>query len=282
MTASDLTPVMLGLASALSWGAGDFSGGLATKRTGVYGVVIASQAVGALFLAGLALALGETVPPLGDLLWGGVGGLAGAVGLLALYRALAAGRMGVAAPVSAVIAAAIPVAFGALVEGLPGVLQLTGFGLALLAVWLISRSASREAALHVYDLGLPLVAGVGFGIFFIAIDHAGRASVVWPVVAARLLSTTLLIVTARLMRQPHVPDFRHWKLIALCGVLDAGGNAFYALAARVGRMDVAAVLGSLYPASTVWLAWLILKERLTRVQWVGVVAALAAIVLIAM
>ncbi len=282
MSQVELAPVVLGLASAISWGAGDFSGGLATKRTGVYGVVVASQAIGALFMAGLALALGERVPPLQDLLWGGFGGMAGAIGLVALYRALAAGRMGVAAPVSAVVAAAIPVVFGALAEGLPGASQLTGFGLALLAVWLISYSATREAALRLYDLGLPLVAGVGFGIFFVAIDHAGRASVVWPVVAARLLSTTLLIVTARLTRQPHVPDFQHWKLIALCGVLDAGGNAFYALAAHTGRMDVAAVLGSLYPASTVWLAWLFLKERLTRVQMIGVVAALAAIVLIAM
>jgi drug/metabolite transporter (DMT)-like permease len=279
MTASDFAPIALGLASAASWGAGDFSGGLATKRTGVYGVVIASQAVGGTMLMGLALLFGESVPPLADLLWGGLGGLAGAVGLLALYRALAAGRMGVAAPVSAVVAAAIPVVVGALVEGWPGALQLIGFGLALVAVWLISRS--DEAALRVYDLGLPLVAGVGFGIFFIAIDHAGRSSVLWPVVAARTLSMTLLAATARLMRQPPLPDFAHWKLIALSGVLDAGGNAFYALAAHVGRLDVAAVLGSLYPASTVWLAWLILKERLTRAQWAGVGVALAAIVLIA-
>ena len=280
MIGIDFVPAVLGLASAASWGAGDFCGGLATRRTGVFGVVIASQLLGAVMLIGAALALGETVPPLTDLLWGGLAGLAGAVGLLALYRALAAGRMGLTAPISAVVAAIIPVVFGALADGLPGWAKLTGFGLALAAVWLITRTG--ESRIRLSALGLPLVAGVGFGIFFVTIDHAGRTAAVWPVVAARLFSTTMLAMTARVTGQPAMPDFAHWRLIALSGVLDAGGNAFYALAAQAGRMDAAAVLGSLYPASTVLLAWVLLKERLTRMQMIGVAAALGAIVMIAM
>ena len=273
-----MASVIFGLASALSWGAGDFSGGLATKRAPVYGVVIVSQIIGVLLLVGLALALSERIPPPVQLMWGGVAGLGGGLGLVALYSALASGRMGVAAPVSAVVAAVIPVGFGLLTEGWPTALRLSGFGLALAAVWFISRP--DEAGLRARDLGLPLIAGLGFGLFFVALDHANDEGVLWPVVAARLASASLLTVMARLTRQPYLPGREYLGLIALSGVLDTGGNAFYALAARLGRLDVAAVLGSLYPASTVWLAWLILKERLTRLQWVGVIAALAAIVLI--
>lgn len=276
---ADYAPVMLGLASAAAWGAGDFCGGLATKRAPVYGVVIISQIVGVILLVGSALSLGEKLPPPTDLLWGGVAGLGGGLGLVALYSALASGRMGVAAPVSAVIAAAIPVAFGALAEGLPRVWQVIGFALALAAVWLISRSG--EAAVRARDLGLPLAAGFGFGLFFIALDRASGEGVLWPIVAARLTSAAALMGIATLRRPSSMPTLEHLPLIALSGLFDTGGNAFYALAAQAGRLDVAAVLGSLYPASTVLLAALILKERISRMQSLGIVAALAAIVLIA-
>ena len=279
MTGTDLAPVALGLVSALSWGAGDFSGGWAAKRTPVYGVVIISQAVGGVLLIVLAALLGEPIPPSIDFIWGAVAGVGGGIGLVALYTALAAGRMGVAAPVSAVVAAGIPVVFGIFSDGWPALLQFLGFAVALVAVWFISRS--EDVKMRLPDLWLPLVAGTGFGMFFVAIGRTSGVAVLWPLVGTRVASSTLLIVIACLMRQPMAAKREHLGFIALSGVLDTGGNAFYALAARAGRMDVAAVLGSLYPASTVWLAWLILKERLTRLQMIGIVAALAAIVLIA-
>lgn len=269
---------MLGLASAACWGAGDFSGGLAARRTHVYGVVIASQVVGILLLVGLAVAFSEEAPPLGHWGWGGLAGIAGAVGLLALYQALASGRMGVAAPISAIVAAAVPAIFGAILEGLPGALRLVGFGLALAAVWLISRSG--EAAIRGRELGLPLLAGLGFGAFLILINRVSEAAVLWPLVAARLASVSLMLGVAAFTRQPGWMPIKLLPMIALAGVFDAAGNALFALAARVGRLDVAAVLSSLYPASTVWLAWLILKERISRTQTLGILAALAAIVLI--
>jgi len=275
---SSVLPVLLGLASAACWGAADFSGGLASKRASVYGVVIVSQVVGVALLIGLALAFSERVPPPDHLLWGAIAGLCGSAGLMALYRALALGRMGIAAPVSAVVTAAVPVMIGALIEGWPGTLQVAGFGMALFGVWFISRT--EDAALAVRDLGLPLLAGLGFGFFLVFIDRAGDASVLWPLVAARFASLGVVLTMTAFSRRPWLPKRNLWPLIALAGVLDAGGNAFFALAAQMGRLDMAAVLSSLYPASTVWLAWLILKERLTRTQSVGVVAALAAIVLI--
>jgi drug/metabolite transporter (DMT)-like permease len=276
---SHFAPVVLGLASAACWGAGDFSGGLATKRANVYSVVIASQVVGGVLLIGLALALAEQMPSPGHMLWGGAAGLAGAIGLMALYRALATGKMGAAAPVSAVITAAVPVVFGAFFEGLPSALKLIGFGLALIGVWLVSRT--EEATIRWNELRLPLLAGLGFGIFLLLIDRANETAVLWPLVASRIASLSAVFAFAIFTRQPRLPEAKHLPLMALAGAMDAAGNAFYALAAQVGRLDVAAVLSSLYPATTVWLAWLMLKERISRPQTIGIVATLAAIVLIA-
>jgi drug/metabolite transporter (DMT)-like permease len=278
MMAPELVVVAFGLASAAAWGAGDFCGGVATKRSNVYSVVILGDAVGAVLLAGLALAFGERVPATGDLLWGAAAGVSGAIGLIALYRALATGRMSVASPVAAVVTATVPVIFGAFAEGLPGAWQMLGFGFALAGVWLVS--SNEKVAIQLGELGLPVMAGLGFGIFFILIDGASRAAVFWPLVAARLAAVAALVVFAAVTHQLQWPRRQHLPLIALVGVLDAGGNAFFTLAARAGRLDVASVLSSLYPASTVGLAWLVLKERIARPQWVGVAAALAAIVLI--
>lgn len=274
----EFTPVVFGLTSAVLWGAGDFCGGWATKRWHVYSVIISSQLIGVLLLVGLALAFGEAPPPPEHWLLGGLGGLAGALGLVALYRALAAGRMGVAAPVSGVVAAALPVLIGALLEGLPSAAQLAGFGLALIAVWLISRT--DDADLRLRELGLPLLAGLGFGIFFVIIGTVSNTAVLWPLVAARCASLGALLIAATVTRQPRLAPSGSWRTMILIGLLEVGGNAFYALAGQTGRLDVAAVVSSLYPASTVVLAWIILKERIGQAQSVGIAAALAAIVLI--
>ena len=278
MTGSEFAPIALGLASALLWGAGDFWGGWTSKRQSVYSVIVSSQIVGLLLFIALAVLSGERVPPIGDRAVSAVAGLAGSLGILALYRALADGRMGIAAPVSAVVAAALPVAAGFVLDGAPTVWQFAGVGLALIAVWLISRTAG--ARLNWRDLSLPIVAGVGFGVFFVLIGHVSDRAVWWPLVAVRTVSLSTLTIVATVQRQPRLVEQRYWLLVALVGALEVGGNAFFALAGQVGRLDVAAVISSLYPATTVWLAWLILKEHLTRQQLIGVVAALAAIVLI--
>ena len=280
MTGSEFTPIAFGLASAALWGAGDFWGGWTSKRQSVYSVVVSAQIVGLLLFVALAILSGERVPPSGDLAMSALAGLAGAIGIIALYRALAEGRMGVAAPVSAVVAAALPVAAGFVLDGAPKVWQFIGFGLALIAVWFISRS--EDTQLRWRELNLPLVAGVGFGVFFILIGHVSDRAVWWPLVTVRTVSLSTLVIVATVQRQPRLVEQRYWLLAALVGALEVGGNAFFALAGQTGRLDVAAVISSLYPATTVWLAWLILKERLSRPQLLGVVAALAAIVLISL
>ena len=249
-----------------------------SRRTNLYGVIVTSQGIGAILLLGLALALGEPLPPPEVLLWSAAAGLVGVGGLIALYKALATGRMGIAAPLSAVITASIPVLAGVFLEGWPTAIQGVGFGLALLAVVLISRP--QGSSLSRDNLALPLFAGICFGLFFIVLNRLSHVAVLWPLVGARFASATAMLLFSLLTQKDWLPDVKSLPLIFLNGVLDMAGNTFFVLASRVGRMDVASVLSSLYPAATVWLAWLILKERFTRVQVFGIATALTAIAMI--
>ncbi len=273
-----LAPIALGLLAALTWGAGDFSGGFAAKRTNAYGVVIVAHVFSLILLAGLAFALKEPVPPLESWLWGGAAGLGGGFGLMLLYSALASGRMSVAAPVSALVAAGIPVIVAALTEGLPAPLVVSGFLLALAAIWLVSGGGG--VGFRLADLRLPVLAGAAFGFFFLTLHQASTESVLYPLIAVRIVSISSLLAYALVTRQPILPSRDSLFPILMSGLLDTLGNGAYALAAQLGRVDVAAVLGSLYPGATVLLAWILLKERVSRMQMLGILAALAAIVLI--
>ena len=276
---SELLSIGYGLASAASWGSGDFSGGIASKRNHVYNVVIFSQIIGMVFLFILALLFLEPIPSSTNLLWGGIAGLAGALGLLALYKGLSTGQMSIIAPLSAIIAVTIPLVVSIIVEGPPAVLQFFGFGFALLAVWFISQS-NNQIQLGLVEFKLILLAGLGFGFFFIFINQIQGNFVFWPLIVARIFSISLLVGISIFAKQFKVPDAKNLPVIALAGIFDVGGNAFFVLAAQTGRLDISAVLSSLYPAATVILAWLLLKERLSRVQFLGIVCAIVAIILI--
>jgi drug/metabolite transporter (DMT)-like permease len=278
--APELAAVTFGLFASLSWGVSDFSGGLATRRAAVMGVVTVAHMIGLLLMVALALLIHETVPPTADLVWGGLAGLSGLVGTVALYRALAFGRMGVAAPTAAVLSAALPASVGIALHGVPAPSQVVGFGFGIASLWFVSysRSALRETR----GLGLAVLAGIGFAGFFILIDRIGSQAVFWPLAAARLASATAMLVTMLVSSRNWMPHGKQlWSIVALAGLLDAGGNVFFALATHAGRLDIAAVVSSLYPAVTVLLARIVLKEHVTRVQAFGVVTALAAISLIA-
>jgi drug/metabolite transporter (DMT)-like permease len=276
----ELTAITFGLLSAVSWGAGDFSGGVATRRSSVVAVVAISHSFGLLLILVLALLSREPMPPVGDLLLGSIGGISGVLGLAALYRALAGGHMGIAAPVSAVLTAALPVLFSLFTYGMPENSQIIGFIVALFSVVLISY-AGGELALS-GSIGMAVLAGIGFGVFFIVLDQIQSDAVFWPLVAARATTATIMTVFALANRRAGgvLPNRRILSVILVSSVLDVGGNVFFLMATQAGRLDVASVVSSLYPASTVTLAWLLLKERLTRLQIVGVVGALLAIALI--
>ena len=276
----ELSAIFFGLLSALSWGGGDFCGGLSTRRADPYTVVFVAEFVGAALLAALALIFGEAAPDLIHLLWAGAGGLLGAVGLLVLYQALSTGHMGIVAPLTAVISGGMPVIFGLITDGLPDVLHLAGFLVALIAVWLLAGGAGEMLTRR--DLLYTLIAGLSFGFYFVLIDAGtSEGSVFWSLTFARALGGLLLLAAILVMRRPLLPPRAVLPINSMTGLLDAGGNLFFALAAVAGRLDVAAILASLYPGVTVLLAWGFLGQRLNRPQVVGVAAALAAIVLIA-
>jgi drug/metabolite transporter (DMT)-like permease len=276
----DLAPlsILFALSAAIAWGSGDFTGGLASRRVGPFHTVLISYSVGLLALILVALVRREQFPPTSDLVWGAIAGLSGMIGLGFLMRGFATGRMGIVAPVSAVLAAAIPVVVTAVTEGLPQQLQLLGFGLALISIWLLSRPerlGGRPAG-----LGMALLAGLGFSGFFIALDQVGASAVFWPLVAGRLAACTVMAVLALSTGRSLIPSPLPLGILVLAGILDVAGNLFFLLAMQLGRMDVTAVLGSLYPAVTAMLAWFVTKEHMARLQVVGVAMAVLAIVMI--
>jgi drug/metabolite transporter (DMT)-like permease len=280
MISADALAVAYGLGSALTWGAADFSGGVASKKAEAPAVIFYSQGVGLLFLVSLYGIFPGGTLTMRHFIWGGLAGVCGALGLIALYKGLAMGRMGIVAPLSAVITAIVPVILAFFTEGLPTTTRIMGFGMALLAIGSFSAANGMDRLLKA-ELVLSLLAGLGFGLFFICIDHVSGEAIFWPLVSARLASITIMGVSLAARRQLVLPPRRQLMLIALAGILDITGNTFFALASRIGRLDVSAVLASMYPASTVLLARCILKERLRRRQQIGLAAACMALVLIA-
>jgi drug/metabolite transporter (DMT)-like permease len=208
-------------------------------------------------------------------------GALGTTGLLLLYYSMTKGLMSIATPVSALLAALLPVVVGSFTESPANLLTFSGFGFALAAVWLISQSEEgvRDLFAHITDLRLPLLAGVGFGMYFILMHTATRNSTFWPMVASRIGGVLTLTLYMLVRRESWTVEKSAWRMVLLNGLLDIGGNLFYVLAGQAGRLDISAVLSSLYPGSTVMLAWIFLKERLSRTQWVGIIAALVAIIL---
>jgi drug/metabolite transporter (DMT)-like permease len=270
--------VIFALFAAAAWGSGDFTNGLSARRVGPFHAVLISYIVGLLALVIVALARLEKLPPPADLMWGALAGLSGMVGLGFLLRGFAVGRMGIVAPVSAVLGTATPIIVAAFTEGLPRELQLLGFGLALVSIWMLSRP--EEGGGRPTGLGMALLAGLGFGGYFSAIGQVGPSAVFWPLAAGRLASSALMVAFALSARRALIPPRAPLRLLTLAGMLDVGGNVFFLLAVQNGRLDVAAVLGSLYPAVTAILARLIAREHMARLQMIGVAVAVLAIALI--
>ncbi|OLS21621.1 MAG: hypothetical protein HeimC3_34690 [Candidatus Heimdallarchaeota archaeon LC_3] len=279
MILADSLGSIYGLASALSWGAGDFSGGVATKKTNVYSVVIGSQLIGILFLIILAFIFLEQIPLPTDIIWGMIAGLIGAFGLVVLYQGLSIGKMTVVAPTSAIFAVIIPLIASSINEGIPNNFQILGFVVAILSVWLVTQT-SQDVIANQSGFKYGVLAGLGFGLFFITINQVQKGFVFWPLVAARFASIFILFVISLVMRKIQVPKSNQLPIIISAGIFDVGGNAFFVLAAHSGRLDIASVLSSFYPAVTVILALIIMKEKLSRLQIFGILFVIIAILLI--
>lgn len=273
---------LLGLLVAATYGAADFFGGVSAKRTPTALVVVASQVLGLPLLAVLLLLTsGQATARV--LLLGAAAGAAGGVALVCLYRGLAIARMSVVAPITAVGAAVVPLLVGLLRGERPSPVALLGVAAALVAVVLISRTpALDEVPEAPSGIGLAILAGIGFGAVFVLLADTGPDAGFWPLLTGRLTSIALLtagsLVAGSSLRPTRTRDL---GTVAVAGVFDITANALYLLAARAGLLSLVAVLASLYPASTVLLARVVLRERLGRGQVVGLSLAAAGVLLIA-
>ena len=279
-----LAVVVLGLLASLTWGVADFGGGVTSRRAPLLGVLLATQIVG-LGLALVFAAIRSEPPVSGTFAWGdlevGAGaGLLGALGLSGLYRGLAVGRMGVVAPVGGVLAALIPVLGGLILQGWPSALVMSGIGLAIGSVVLVSR-AEDETSDRPSGLAWGLFAGIGMGAFSLLISRVSPGLIFGPLVVVRVVELAAFVAAVVVARAAwRVP--RHlWPVVAGVGVLDVLGNAFYLGSTQSGPLAIAAVLSSLYPVVTVILATVVLRERVTRTHAVGIAAAAVAIAMIA-
>ncbi|MGZ4126373.1 MAG: EamA family transporter [Actinomycetota bacterium] len=277
-----MLPLLLALGSGMGWGTADFLAGLAVRRQALFVVMAISQAAGLVFVAAVVLLRGEA-PQQAIAVWYGVAaGVLGAIGLAALYRALAIGRMSVVAPTAA-LSGVVPLAWGLGRGDHPSAVQVAGIALAVLGVILASRSldegSGRRTAVGV---GLALIAAVTLGVLVVLLDEIGRTDPLWGVLMVRVSALTLLSI-ALLVRRPSLRmSFRDLRWLVAVGVLDNGSNLLFALAADAGGLlALTSVLGSLYPVATVVLARLVLHERLERHQAAGVAAALVGVALIA-
>ena len=274
--------ILLGLGAALTYGAADFFGGLSTKRSNEFSVVVCSQVIGsALLLAALPLFLDAPFTT-EAFAWGMGSGLGGGLGVLLLYRGLALGRMSVVAPTTGVIAASVPVLAGLLLGERPGALSLIGVVVALIAVVLVSASPDHAGRRDGYSgMREAVGAGVGFGGFFILLSLGGEDTGLWPLIGSRAASLGIVTLIALLMGRSLRPAPGSLRLIATAGILDVAANLLFLEATRVGLLSLVAVLTSMYPGATVVLARFVLHERLHRLQLVGLACAALGVALIA-
>ncbi|MEY2500547.1 MAG: hypothetical protein QOI07_881 [Verrucomicrobiota bacterium] len=277
---------LLALASAVLYGSADFFGGLTARRANTIATVFWSQFAGLVLLVLVLPFLPPTTVSSRDWIWGFTAGFSGGIGVAFLYRALAVGTMAVVAPTTAVIAAMIPVLFAFAIGERLRPLTFAGVGLALLAIFLVSRPASSQIDSDKTRRGFPpgfglaLLSGVSVGIFFLSLARTSMAAGMWPLVAARVSSISLFGVIAVVARRTLRMDRTATGTATLGGALDMAANAVYMTAARVGPLSIVVTLASLYPASTVLLARWILHEHLSRTQIAGIGCALVAVVLI--
>lgn len=273
-----MSGIILALIAALFWGSGDFSGGYATRKASPFQVLALSAIAGVTVLGVAALVSRESLPVPGNILWSLLAGLCGAIGITSLYTGLSRGNTAAVAPISAVLGAALPVGFTLIVTGAPAVLQMIGFAVALVGIWLVSAAAPTTAG-NKKGLGLAFLAGAGFSGYFIFIGQVKGGGVFFPLLVAR----TLMLVVSLVMlkgRRLAFPPMRQHPMALVAGLLDSLGNVFFLLAKNLTRLDFAVIISSLYPAVTVLLAALLLKEKVAGWQKAGIVLCLAAIILV--
>ena len=276
-----MTGILLALAASLSWGVADFGAGVGSRRLSVPLVIVASQTAGLVFVMLVLAIFRPSVPSVGQLAWGGLAGAVGVVGLLAFYRALAIGAMGIVGPISAT-GVVVPLTYGLARGERPSTLQLIGVGLAVVGV--IAASIEKVVETHGSRIGagvgFALLAALGFGASISALSKAAAGGALWAPLPMRLVGISLILGVVYFLR-PSTEGLRtSWRLLVGIGVCDTGANMLFGLASTRALLSVASVLASLYPVVLVALARVLLHERIAKHQLGGVVLALTGVALI--
>jgi drug/metabolite transporter (DMT)-like permease len=267
------------LGAIFVWGTSDFIGGYAAKRANAFVIALIAHTSGMLLMGTMALVTHAPFISRHSLGWAIAAGLSGGAALAIFYRALAAGNMGLTAPVAAILSAAIPTGFSMFTEGFPGAAPIAGFILAVIGIWLISRTEDNRRP---EGIGLAVLSGVGFAGFYLCAHQAGTESALWISTVSKGASavlTGIIVLSAGKLGPIRKPEIS-WGVVTGC--MDVSGTVLFIRASQTGRLDSAVVLSSLYPVVTVLLAKVMLKEHFTRWKAVGMVAALLAVPLIAM
>jgi drug/metabolite transporter (DMT)-like permease len=277
--------VVLGLLAAVLYGIGDFAGGIASRRVrrpnSAITVLLWSYPVGAVLMAALL----PLFPGHLDgrvILFGTLGGLAGLLGVSVMYQLMVTAPMNVVSPVTAVLAAIVPVIVGVGIGERPALTAWLGIAIGMIAVLLVSRTTEDhpQGRVGVRVIALAFVAGVGFGLYFVFLARAGHDSGLWPLVVSRVASAIAIVPLAMRLRGVVRISGRTLAITILAGACDATANMSFLLASRAGLLSLASVLTALYPAVTVLLAVGVLREHTSRIQRVGLALAAASVVLI--
>ena len=282
---TQLAPAVYSVAAVFLWGAADFSGGMGSRRANAFVLTAFSHVCAFGLMFTIALTQHVAFPSRASIVWAVLAGASGGFSLALFYRALASGQMGLTAPIAALVGAAIPTMVDIALEGAPSRWTISGFVLAVLAIWLITRpEPSKENEEQPSDppagVGLAAIAGVGFAGFYLCI-HQATGSPLWIASLSRIGSFTATAVAVVVTRASLKLDGPRATLGMLAGFLDITASALFIFASQHGRLDEAVLITSLYPAVTVLLARIVLKEHFSRWKVVGLLAALAAVPLLA-
>ena len=268
----------LALGASASWGFGDFLGGVKSRTLHPLAILAVSQPVG-LAVLGVVVAVRATAPPGAEVAWAAPAAVVGTIGLAAFYRGMAVGAISIVAPIAGA-GAAIPVLVGVLRGDRPSLLQGVGFAAAIAGVVLTSWERRPDQAWFAAGAGFGLISMVAFGCYFVFLHQASGDDFLWPAFLFRVVSTSLVWVALLVLRPAVHGVGGAFLMLALIGLLDTGGNTLYAAASSYGALSVTAVLASLYPVVTVLLARYRLRERVHRLQEVGIALTVAGIVLV--
>jgi len=278
-----LAPAAYSVTAVFLWGAADFAGGYGSRRANAFVLTAFSHLCAFVLMFAIALGQHGAFPSRISIVWALIAGTSGGFSLAIFYRALATGQMGVTAPIAALVGAAIPILVDVALEGTPSRWMIAGFVVAIFAIWLITRpepSDKKDSSGLPAGVGMAALAGVGFAGFYLCI-HQATGSPLWIAAIGRIGSFTATAIAVVATRAPLALDRPRATLGMLAGFLDISASALFIFASQRGRLDEAVVLTSLYPAVTVLLARLVLKEHFSRWKFIGLLAALAAVPMIA-